>query len=229
MYTPAEMSTDSVKDAFWTSLVTADGVFVVDARQRIIFWGPTAERLTGRGADQALGRPCYEVVAGRDTRNHRFCRRNCPVVVNARRGRPTSDYDVLCPAADGTEKWLNISIVILKRPGHETLVVHFCRDVTERRRLEDFARQAAALLRETARNMPIAAGADVPAGPPPQLSPRETEILRLLACGLTTREMAEALSLSPTTVRNHINRVLTKLGVNSRLQAVVYASQLRLI
>lgn len=41
--------------------------------------------------------------------------------------------------------------------------------------------------------------------------------------------MAEALSISPTTVRNYVNRILGKLGVNTRLQAVVYASQLRLI
>ncbi len=216
-------------NAFWAGLVTADGIFAVDNRQQIVFWGPTAERLTGWGADEVLGRPCYEVLAGRDTRNHRFCRRNCPVVVNARRGRPTPDYDVLCPTADGTEKWLNVSILVFKRPGQETVVIHFCRDVTERRRLEEFARQAAALLRETTRGTALPPGAEVPAGPPPQLSSRETEVLRLLACGLTTRQMAEALSLSPTTVRNHVNRVLTKLGVNSRLQAVVYASQLRLI
>ncbi len=214
-------------DSFFGSLMTADGLFAVDLRQRVVFWGPTAERLTGRRAAEALGQPCYEVVAGRDTRNHRFCRRNCPVIMNARRGRPIPDYDVLCPAARGSERWLNISIVVLKLPGQGTQVVHLCRDVTERRHLEDFARQAADLLRQTARTAPAAS--EAPTGPPPHLSTRETEVLRLLACGLTTRQMAEALSLSPTTVRNHVNRVLAKLGVNSRLQAVVYASQLRLI
>lgn len=220
---------DTGAEPFWEGLVTADGVFAVDLQQRVVFLGPTVEGLTGRQTDQVLGKPCYEVVAGRNTRNHRFCRRNCPVIVNARRGRPTPDYDIVCPTVYGTEKWLNISIVILKRPGRANLVVHLCRDVTERRRLEEFARQAAALLREQGQDSAPTRELQGPAGPPPRLSSRETEILRLLACGLTTREMAEALSISPTTVRNNVNRILGKLGVNTRLQAVVYASQLRLI
>ncbi len=220
---------DTGAEPFWEGLVTADGVFAVDLQQRVVFWGPTVEGLIGRQTDQVLGKPCYEVVAGRDTRNHRFCRRNCPVIVNARRGRPTPDYDIVCPTVYGTEKWLNISIVILKRPGRANLVVHLCRDVTEHRRLEEFARQAAALLRELGQDSAPTRELQGPAGPPPRLSSRETEILRLLACGLTTREMAEALSISPTTVRNYVNRILGKLGVNTRLQAVVYASQLRLI
>ncbi|MER3398268.1 MAG: hypothetical protein C4316_06980 [Chloroflexota bacterium] len=77
---------DTGAEPFWEGLVTADGVFAVDLQQRVVFWGPTVEGLTGRQTDQVLGKPCYEVVAGRDTRNHRFCRRNCPVIVNARRG-----------------------------------------------------------------------------------------------------------------------------------------------
>lgn len=213
----------------WSELVTADGAFAVDLRQRVVFWSPATERLTGLTATEVLGRPCYEVVAGRDTRNHRFCRRNCPVVMNARRGRPTPDYDVLCPTARGEERWLNISILVLKRPGVETYVLHLCRDVTERRRLEEFARQAAVLLREVTQTGDGGPVPDPSIGPRPHLSARETEVLRLLACGMTTAEIAEALCISPTTVRNHVNRVLAKLGVNNRLQAVVYASQLRLI
>ncbi len=55
---------------------------------------------------------------------------------------------------------------------------------------------------------------------PLELSPRELEVLRLLAEGLGTRAIAERLVISTSTTRNHIQRILTRLGVHSRLEAV---------
>ena len=52
------------------------------------------------------------------------------------------------------------------------------------------------------------------------LTRRETEVLRLLAQGLTQREIAGRLTISPKTVGTHIEHVLSKLGVHSRAQAV---------
>jgi DNA-binding NarL/FixJ family response regulator len=63
----------------------------------------------------------------------------------------------------------------------------------------------------------------------PRLSKRELEVLRLLAAGLSTQEIAETLTIRPLTARNHVSRLLTKLGVENRLQAVVYASRHRII
>jgi DNA-binding NarL/FixJ family response regulator len=55
------------------------------------------------------------------------------------------------------------------------------------------------------------------------LTPREREILDLLAAGLDQRAIAERLVISPKTVATHIQRILGKLGVRSRAQAVAYA------
>jgi DNA-binding NarL/FixJ family response regulator len=58
------------------------------------------------------------------------------------------------------------------------------------------------------------------------LSPREREILVLIGEGLTNREIGRKLYLSEKTVKNHISRLLAKLGVQRRVQAAVLASQL---
>ncbi|MER6185912.1 response regulator transcription factor [Streptomyces sp. NPDC001652] len=58
------------------------------------------------------------------------------------------------------------------------------------------------------------------------LSPREREILALIGDGLTNREIGGRLYLSEKTVKNHISRMLAKLGVQRRVQAAVLASHL---
>jgi PAS domain S-box-containing protein len=66
--------------------------------------------------------------------------------------------------------------------------------------------------------------ADVPgrssAAPHPQLTPRQTEILRLLQRGRSTDQIAQELKISKETVRNHIRDLLRALGAKSRLEAV---------
>ncbi|MGW1747565.1 response regulator [Streptomyces sp. NPDC002092] len=58
------------------------------------------------------------------------------------------------------------------------------------------------------------------------LSPREREILALIGEGLTNREIGKQLYLSEKTVKNHISRLLAKLGVQRRVQAAVLATHL---
>jgi DNA-binding NarL/FixJ family response regulator len=56
-----------------------------------------------------------------------------------------------------------------------------------------------------------------------QLSPRESEVFRLLARGLTNHEIAQHLVLGENTVKTHVARILTKLDLRDRVQAVVLA------
>ena len=64
---------------------------------------------------------------------------------------------------------------------------------------------------------------DTLAAPPPRLTPRQVEVLRLLEQGRSTKQIAAELHLSIETVRNHIRRLFRALGVHSRLEAVAVA------
>jgi len=62
-----------------------------------------------------------------------------------------------------------------------------------------------------------------------ELTDRENEVLSLIADGLTNREISCSLSISESTVENHIHHVYTKLGISNRAQAVAHAFQLRIV
>jgi ATP/maltotriose-dependent transcriptional regulator MalT len=77
-----------------------------------------------------------------------------------------------------------------------------------------------------AATQPPHAGAEPPLE---ELTPREREILELLAGGLTNREIAQRLIVSPRTVETHVARITGKLGVSSRARAVARAVALRIV
>jgi two-component system NarL family response regulator len=65
--------------------------------------------------------------------------------------------------------------------------------------------------------------------PSPTLTTRELEVLKLVAKGMSNREIADELYISENTVKNHVRNILEKLHLHSRMEAVIYAVKERLL
>ena len=203
----------------------ADGAFVIDQNQRIVFWNGAAERMLGFTAEEIMGRLCYEIVRGRDDYDHPWCRSNCHVATVSQAGDPVETFNTLTHTKAGDPRWLNVSILALPaaKEGEAPLVVHLFRDATEVKQQERFARQILSLVDSLQQADAPARSASAMGTLAGKLTDREIEVLTLLAQGLSTEKIAETLSVSRATTRNHIQNILQKLRVHSRAEAVAYA------
>jgi PAS domain S-box-containing protein len=202
---------------------TADGGFAADYSLKISAWNRTAARLFGFTPAEVLGRPCYEVIGGRDDGGNVFCQAECEVLCRVRQNDFPPNYNIRTHTKGGRELWVNVSVVVIPPSlGSRGHLVHFFRPIGRQKRLEAFVRQTLSAGAE------LLASSHPPAQPllrHPPLSARELEILRLLGRGASTREIARTLGISGATVRTHTQNILAKLGVHSRLEAVLYAVQ----
>ncbi len=197
---------------------TADGVCAVAADGKIVLWNRSAERILGHTARDVLARPCCEVFVGRDRAGNRLCYQGCHVMTLVRRGEPVQHFEMATRTKAGKPVWLDISVIVVPGSTREpSITVHLFRDVTVAHEIEELVRQRLVAASPAPAN---GAGADGQA-----LTRRELEILRLMAGGANTRAMAEKLTVSPATVRNHVQNIFGKLDVHSRLEAAAYATR----
>lgn len=220
------------KDVLDIISATADGAFAIDARGRIVMWNKAAEKILGFKSDEVVGKHCFEIVSGRDQYENMFCFQDCQVMRLAKKSEPIRNYDLLMKGKNGKSVWTNVSVMII--PGAKRnlfTMIHLFREIEQREQLEKLVRQLMDLREDLPwpEKEPDGDQGNSTVAPPPRLTTRELEVLKLTAKGLDPQAIAEQLYISPATVRNHTQNILMKLGVHSKLEAVVYAYQNHLI
>ena len=190
---------------------TDNGVMGIDAQQRIILWNGIAEALLGYQANQVLGQHCYEVFMATDDCGTLACCESCAQITQARKLHWTTHQTLTCRTKSGQPIRLQVLSFCLLSPEQKlSSLIHVFWDAAESRQLSD----------------PVAKPPPSPPAHSPVmfLSRQERNVLGCLAAGLDTKTIASMLFISPTTARNHIQSILHKLDVHSRLQAVALAN-----
>jgi PAS domain S-box-containing protein len=211
-------------------LKTPDATLSVAMNRRIVACNDAAEGLLGYRAEELIGALFCDLIGRCHANGQDACRRRCAAIGNAERGRPTPDFEMSIVARAGVVKWVHVTTLLARSASGHKRVVHLMRDVTALHQLDE-TRARSIVHTGQATIVPASEHVD-PATPfphPHQLTPRELDVLRLLACGLTTDVIAATFGISPVTARNHITKIMEKLGAATRLQAVVIASQAGLI
>ncbi len=202
---------------------TADAAFGTDEEGRIVIWNKAAERLLGFAAERVLGKPCHEILCGRDVFGNRFCDADCALNHMVRRREAVRHFEMRIRRESGEALSASFSLLAVPgaREGQYTLI-HVFRPVERRGEADELIRR----ILEGSPAPPLPVPPDrrsAPAAPPLTLTAREIEILRLLSGGTSTREIADSLFISVATARNHIQNILRKLEVHSKLEAVALA------
>ena len=194
-----------------------EGVLVQDSETHVVYANRAAGELLGLDRDELRGRselptPCECLSESGETLPDRW-----PGVDALRTGRPQRPRVMGLPRPDGRVRWVRVSARVIGRSVLTSLL-----DVTALRHAEaDAATLASRLDANGGRNGQSAATRQ--AAGQGVLSPREHQVVELLAGGNTGEEVAEQLGISPATVRVHVRNATGKLGANTRTQAVAIA------
>jgi PAS domain S-box-containing protein len=217
-----------VREALDVMTQRGEAVFAIDNTDRIVFWNEKCEKILGHPAQKVLGKYCFDVVGGRDENGNIYCYRNCPVAHQARdmEDEPVKRFTLTVKNGDGKERRIITSLFALPSSRAQlSTVVHVIRE-DERQAASPVEKQ---LARAAAQAPGPRWGMNQAEAPLEELTTRERDILRCLAEGLPTAAIARKLYISPVTVRNHVQNILQKLDVHTKLAAVVLAFRKELI
>jgi PAS domain S-box-containing protein len=219
-----------IKDMLEILAGSVDGVYAVDMRQKIVFWNKSAERILGYEAEEMLSRYCYDVFTKSITLASSMtyeelehpCRENCISVKFARNMQAGESLSIPVITKDRIRKWINLTHVLFPaiNPQLGTLI-HIFHDVTSDKEAINLVAKLGKLVDDNMNRPNNLVDDDRKELDP--LTERERQVLKLLAKGMNTREVAEYLVITNNTTRNHIQRIIAKMGVHSRLEAVTLA------
>ena len=192
---------------------TNDIGFVTDRDGVIHGWNEAAEEAFDIAAGEAAGKPCWELLQGKDAFGNDYCGSACPLMRMALEGRRVRRCQLYFSDAAGVAKPYSVMTLLLR--GVEPLdpaIIHFLHPAVWDRRSSPAKENGLSANHQRG-----------------ELTAREAEVLGLLAEGQSTAAVARTLRISEATTSNHIQHILHKLNVHSRLEAVVLAKKLELI
>lgn len=202
-------------------LRTADPILASDEALRIVFWNEGAEKLLGFSEDEVLGTPCCRLVGCASGPAALRYQCECKKLLDRDRSLFPAACDRELRTKSGERVWVNVTTIVTVSQTGLSVLVHLLRDLSRQHALEELLRHVASGAAGMALRPVDAAG--TPAGDT-GITAREREVIRLLAQGASTDAIASVLSITRRTTRNHIQNILGKLGVHSRLEAVACAS-----
>jgi DNA-binding CsgD family transcriptional regulator len=171
-----------------------------------------AEELLSKQPGAALGRPCHEMIAGKDEQGAAWCEENCRVGQMVSRGEEVEPYTIRIHSDEGDEHWLQMLVIPYENETHGMMLAHCAFRIDRSHLIQSYLDRVAA---RTPINVDRAFDIE-----DSRLSKREREVLNLLSQDQNLYEIAEQLSVSYYTVRNHVQHILGKMGVHSTLEAV---------
>jgi DNA-binding CsgD family transcriptional regulator len=204
---------------------SGEAVFAIDSSDHVVLWNKKCEELFEKPANSVLGKRCDEVIGGRDAQGNIYCYRNCPVAYQAREktSEPVARFPLTIKTGRGKTREFEMSMFAI--PSYHpalSIVVHVVREKKKNKKKRSALEKG--LDSEASTQEPLWPMA-TKEGEPVTLTAREKEILRHLAQGQSAAQIGKSLFISTVTVRNHIQAVLRKLDVHSKLEAVVFAFQ----
>ncbi len=207
---------------------STDGVFAVDAKERIVFWNEACENQLGISRQEALGRACYDVVHACTLSGQPFCKPGCCVAQLAEGGSPPPAFPLRFGNGRGKSQKLSVRTALVPSPQRDLWTVVHLLDRGETADMGESLEQSNGQQPRIPEGRHIR-NETLPPSPVDSLTARERGILRLLAAGHASSVISRQLCISPVTVRNHIQHLIGKLGLHSQLEAVAYAYRHKLI
>jgi PAS domain S-box-containing protein len=201
-----------------------EGVLVQDSETHVVYANRAASELLGVDREQLRGRSELPTPSECLSESGEALPERWPGADALRTGRPQRPRVMGLERPDGGMRWVRVSARPIGRSVLTSLL-----DVTALRNAEeDAATLASRLSGDHRAGRPNGNGngnghtAEKGNGKS-VLSPREHQVVELLACGNTGEEVAERLGISPATVRVHVRNATGKLGASTRTQAVAIA------
>ena len=192
-----------------TNCITEDVAFAVTRHGVIALWNPAAENILGHSASTAIGQHCWKLLSGQDIYHNPYCSEHCTLREMAFQREPVNNYRASFETNSDGRKLFSISCLLVLAKTENELLLHICHP--QKKAIQSGNSNTASRAGQKADT----------------LTKREIEVLNSLTAGKSTRQIAAKMCISITTVRNHVQHILKKLNVHSRLEAAMFIKGLR--